>query len=80
MTGYRNPPQTAPSSTGVTTSGLPCIGRPAAITPITLEGENNVLFVRCEALRDLARDGSLGLPQASIDVVTDVLSDLREYG
>jgi hypothetical protein len=39
-----------------------------------------VLFVRCEALRNLARDGSLELPQASIDVVAGVMSLLRENG
>lgn len=73
---HRNP-RPAPSSTGATCS-TPC-ARPNQIHPVDLQ-ENNVLFVRCEALRNLARDGGLELPQASIDVVAGVMSLLRENG
>jgi hypothetical protein len=54
-------------------------GRPAVILPITLE--QNVVFVRCKALRNLAwlDDGSLGLPQASTDTITEAMSLLRKH-
>ena len=69
-------PQPAPPSQGAT-CGMPC-GRPAVILPITLE--KNVVFVRCKAFRNLAwlDDGNLGLPQASTDTITEVMSLLRK--